>query len=245
MTRKWIKLLFVAALGFYGSAAVAQDASVLTGTLKKARNTGVVTIGYRDSSVPFSYLSPRGKPIGYSIDICRNIVEAISEDVGHDVNIKWVQVTAESRINAVMSGQVDLECGSTTDNLERQKQVAFSPIIFVAGTKLMVGKDSPIKTFRDLQGKTVVVTAGTTNEKALHDLQDKLKISFTILTAKEHADSFAMLTNTTFASMAESHELEIAYNHWFLERLPSGDRLELTMSPQLDSIFRSLAVKPE
>ncbi len=167
---------------------------VLTGTLKKARGSGTVAIGYRASSIPFSYLSARGEPIGYSIEICRALVDAMGEEVGRILRIDWVPVTAESRIDDVTSGKVDLECGSTTSNLERQKRVAFSPTTFVSGTKLMVKKSSGIASFRDLVGKRVLVTAGTTNEKAMRDLSEKFKLNLTLVVARDHADAFAQLS---------------------------------------------------
>ena len=164
----------------------------LAGTLLKARNAGAVTIAYRESSIPFSYLA-RGEPVGYSIELCRKLVESMGEAVGRDLEIKWVPVTSESRIDAIVSGRADLECGSTTSNLERAKRVAFSPIIFVSGTKLMVKRGSAIKSFRDLRGKTVVVTAGTTNEAAMRDIARKFKIDFRMVTARDHAESFAQV----------------------------------------------------
>jgi glutamate/aspartate transport system substrate-binding protein len=185
-------LVSLAALG--SLPAGAQEAPVqLSGTLQKARETGSITIGHRESSIPFSYRSARGEPIGYSVDLCKLLVDAISEEVGRTIAIKWVPVTSESRIPAVVSGQVDLECGSTTNNLERQKQVSFSPTMFVSGTKLMVKKGSAIKSFRDLAGKKVVVTAGTTNEKTMRDIAARFKIDMTIAVAADHAASFAQL----------------------------------------------------
>jgi ABC-type amino acid transport substrate-binding protein len=174
-------------------AAQAGAQVVLTGTLKKARDSGAVAIGYRASSIPFSYLSARGEPIGYAIEICRALVDAMGEEVGRALRIDWVPVTSESRIGAVVSGQVDLECGSTTSNLERQKSVSFSPTTFVSGTKLMVKKASQIASFRDLVGQRVVVTAGTTNEKAMRDLSDKFKLNINLVVARDHADAFAQL----------------------------------------------------
>ncbi|HEY1460098.1 MAG TPA: amino acid ABC transporter substrate-binding protein [Casimicrobiaceae bacterium] len=192
--RRWICAIFLAACAAAPCAAQAPTPEgALTGTLQKARSSGAVTIGYRESSIPLSYLSPRKEPIGYSIDICRAIVDAMSLEVGHDLEIQWVPVTSENRIDAVVSGKVDLECGSTTANQERKKVVDFSPVIFVAGTKLMVRKGSPIRSFRDLGGKTVIVTVGTTNEKAIRDLVAKLKIPATIVTGSDHADSYAQL----------------------------------------------------
>jgi glutamate/aspartate transport system substrate-binding protein len=121
-----------------------------------------------------------GEPIGYRSTCASCIVDAIGEQVGRDITIKWVPVTSETRSTPLLSGKADLECGSTTNNAERQKQVAFSPIIFVAGTKLLVKKGSPVKSFRDLGGKTVVVTAGTTNEKAMRDIQSRFKVDYKI-----------------------------------------------------------------
>jgi len=190
--RRLLACLFAACVG----TALAQDDPVpaqLTGTLFKARSTGAVTIAYRESSIPFSYLSQRGEPIGYSIELCRRVVEAMGEAVGRELELKWLPVTSESRIDAIASGRADLECGSTTNNLERAKRVAFSPIIFVSGTKLLVKRGSSIKSFRDLRGKSVVVTAGTTNEQAMRDLASRFKIDFKLVSARDHAESFAQL----------------------------------------------------
>jgi len=193
--RAWRRSLAALALLAASAWAAAQspDPAQLSGTLKKVRETGTITIGHRESSIPFSYLSARGEPIGYSIDLCKLLVEAIGDEVGRTLAIKWVPVTSESRIPAVVNGQVDLECGSTTNNLERQKQVAFSPTMFVSGTKLMVKKGSPVKSFRDLAGKKVVVTAGTTNEKTMRELAVRFKVDMAISVAADHAASFAQL----------------------------------------------------
>jgi len=186
-------LLAAAALAT-GVTATAQEApATLTGTLAKVRETGAITIGYRESSVPFSFLNARNEPIGYSIELCRELVTAIEEAVNKSLAIKWVPVTSDSRMDAVERGTVDLECGSTTNNLERQKRVSFSPTIFVSGTKVLVKKGSPIKSFRDLAGKRVAVTAGTTNEKTLRELSQKFKLGIHLLVARDHADSFGLV----------------------------------------------------
>jgi len=191
---RWL-LIAAAAIAAVPAAAQQEDSpTTLTGTLRKARDSGAITIAYRVSSIPFSYLSPRGEPIGYSIDLCKLLVEAIGDQIGRTLAIRWQPVTSESRIASIASGQSDLECGSTTSNIERRKTVAFSPTIFVSGTKLLVRKGSPIRSFRDLGGKKVVVTAGTTNEAALRDIARKFKLDFVLLTAPDHAASFAMLT---------------------------------------------------
>ena len=197
MKPAFIKLLAACALALASGAAGAQvdlpAPEQFTGTLQKARASGAVTIAYRESSIPFSYLSARGEPIGYSIELCRKLVEAIGDAVGRELAIKWLPVTSESRIDAIVSGRADLECGSTTNNLERQKLVGFSPTIFVSGTKLMVKSGSPIKSFRDLAGKTVAVTAGTTNEKTMRELAVKFKLDYRLLVLRDHAESFAQV----------------------------------------------------
>ena len=190
----WAGLLAAAALVFaVPSQAQPQAPETLTGTLAKVRETGAITIGYRESSVPFSFLNARKEPIGYSIELCRALVTAIEDAVNKSLTIKWAPVTSDSRIDAVESGAVDLECGSTTNNLERQKRVSFSPTIFVSGTKVLVKKGSPIKSFRDLAGKRVAVTAGTTNEKTLRELSEKFKLGINLLVARDHADSFGLV----------------------------------------------------
>ena len=191
--RFWTFLL-AALVGF--SEVSLLNGQELSGTLKKVHDSGTVSIGYRESSIPFSYLNTRGEPIGYSIDLGRAIVDAMSNELnGQTLTIKFVPVTSESRIGAVKSGQVDLECGSTTNNTERQKEVAFSPIMFVAGTKLLVKRESPIQSFRDLNGKSVVVTAGTTNEQAMRSLADKFGIKFNLVVAKDHEESYQTLAS--------------------------------------------------
>ena len=289
-------------LALQGGAALGQDDAapvVLTGALAKARTTGAVTIAFRESSIPFSFLSPRKEPIGYSIELCRKLVEAIGEAVGKELAIKWVAVTSETRIDAIVSGRADLECGSTTDNLERRKLVSFSPTIFVAGTKLLVRRGSPIKSFRDLGGRTVIVTAGTTNEKAMQEIARRFKLDFKLAAARDHADSYAQLeagradafatddvllygliaqhkaqkkfqvvgeflsydpygvmfrrddaqlaalVKQAFHDLAEDGEVERQYKRWFLRRLPSGESVDLPMSPQLETLIRAMAAKPE
>jgi ABC-type amino acid transport substrate-binding protein len=194
MPRRALASLTAAWLAAASLAAFAQDEDspiVLSGTLAKARASGVVTIAHRESSIPFSYLSPRGEPICYSIELCRKIVEAMSATVGRELALRWLPVTSESRMGAIVSGSADLECGSTTSNLERARTVAFSPVIFVSGTKLLVKRGAPIKSFRDLKGRTVVVTAGTTNEQAMRDIAKKFRIDLRLVTARDHAESFA------------------------------------------------------
>jgi len=190
--RSWLAVAWLV-MCWHALASAQTPEGVLTGTLKKVRSSGEVAIGYRDASIPFSYAIARNEPIGYSIDICRAIVDAMSTEVGRDLLIKWVPVTPDDRIQAVVDGRADLECGSTTSNLERKKLVDFSPVIFVAGTKLLVKKGSPVRSFSDLAGRTVVVTSGTTNEATMRDLVSRFKLRTTIVTARDHAESYRQL----------------------------------------------------
>jgi|SRR5450432_1465945 len=171
------------------------DAQQLTGTLKKVRDSGTIALGYRENSFPFSYVNTRGEPLGYSIDLCLAVVDEVRAELERDaIKVKYVPVTPANRIDKVIDGSVDLECGSTTNNVERQKQVAFSPVIFVSGTKLLVRRSSNIKSYRDLRGRTVVLTEGTTNEKAMRVLSDREKLDMKFTMAPDHADSFRKLT---------------------------------------------------
>jgi glutamate/aspartate transport system substrate-binding protein len=181
----------VLAAAFTLPPALAQE---LTGTLKKIKDSGAVVIGYRESSFPFSYLNAAGRPIGYSIDLCLEIVDQAKDALGlDDVKIGFVPVNPDNRIEMVASGKVDLECGSTTSNRERQKQVAFSPVIFVSGTKLMVRRPVAIRSYRDLREKTVAVTSGTTNQRAMKTLSDQQKLGIRFAVAKDHDQAFALL----------------------------------------------------
>src|SRR5947209_1805051 len=158
-----IGLALALALGAGGAGA-----QELTGTLKNIKETGAITIGYRDSSVPFSYLDENQKPVGYALDICYKIVDAIKKDLKLDkLEVKLNPVTSATRIPLMANGTVDLECGSTTNNLDRQKQVSFTNTHFVTANRYVAKKASNIKTLNDLKGKTVVSTSGTTNLKWL------------------------------------------------------------------------------
>jgi glutamate/aspartate transport system substrate-binding protein len=158
------------------------------------RASRTITLGVRDSSLPFSYRLSNGTPVGYAVELCQEIVDDVSAELdGLQLSIVYKTVTAEDRIPRVVSGDIDLECGSTTRNTERQKQVAFSPVFFIAGTKLLVARTSPVQSYRGLAGKTVVVTSGTTNEVAMHHLVDRLHVPITITTAPDHSQSFALL----------------------------------------------------
>jgi glutamate/aspartate transport system substrate-binding protein len=174
--------------------ALAQDAIGvvrLTGTLKKVKDTKTITIGFRDASVPFSYLNAARTPIGYSIDLCLVIVEDIRGELGDNtIQVKYVSVNPQNRIGLVADGAVDLECGTTTNNAERQKQVAFSPIIFVSGTKLLAKRSGKFKSYRDFRGRTIVVTEASTNEAALRAINAKENLGINMIAVRDNAQAF-------------------------------------------------------
>jgi len=267
----------------------------LSPTLTNIKNTQVVHLGYRESSPPFSFLDQSNRPIGYSLELCEAIVDEIGVEVdAPDLKIEYVKVTSDDRIQAVLQNKIDLECGSTTANAERAKQVAFSPLMFVAGTKLMVPKASAISGPTDLKGKTVVVTKGTTNEQAMHNVDKKFSLGLTIVTSPDHEQSYQMLVDgkadafatddillygliarhksqdkfrvtgdylsydpygimfrkgepqlaavveRTFRKLGTNHDLVPLYNKWFVSRLPTGERLNVAISPQLEDAFKAL-----
>jgi len=169
-------------------------AQELTGTLKKIKDSGSITLGHRESSIPFSYYDDKQQVIGYSQEFALKVVDAIKQELkAPGLEVKLLPVTSQNRITLVQNGTVDLECGSTTNNTERQKQVAFSNSIFIIGTKLMTKKDSGIKDFPDLAGKNVVTTAGTTSERLLRKMNEDKKMNMNIISAKDHGESFLTL----------------------------------------------------
>jgi len=188
--------LAIAVLLNTAAAAQTSGGEGLSPTLANIKSTHVVRLGYRESSPPFSFLDQSNRPIGYSLELCEAIVEEIGVEVDDaNLRIDYVRVTSDDRIPAVMQNKIDLECGSTTANAERGKQVAFSPLMFVAGTKLMVPKASTISTPNDLKGKTVVVTKGTTNEQAMHAVDKKFSLGLNIVTAADHEQSYQTLVD--------------------------------------------------
>lgn len=176
--------------GAIAGAAQAQE----TGTLKKIKDTGTITLGVRDSSIPFSYLDDKQSYQGYSIDLCLKAVTAIQKQLGMTaLSVKMNPVTSATRIPLMANGTVDLECGSTTNNLERQKQVAFAPTTFVTANRILSKKSSNINTLADLKGKSVVSTSGTSNLKQLTTLNGERGLGMNIMTAKDHAEGFLMV----------------------------------------------------
>jgi ABC-type amino acid transport substrate-binding protein len=298
---KWIGAggLLLAACLLATSAPAQTAAEGLSPTLANIKRTHVVRLGYRESSPPFSFLDHSNRPIGYSLELCEAIVEEIGTEVD-DANLKieYVKVTSDDRIPAVTQNKIDLECGSTTANAERAKLVAFSPLIFVAGTKLMVPKASTISAPQDLKGKTVVVTKGTTNEQAMHNVDKKFSLGLNIVTSPDHEQSYQMLVagkadafatddillygliarhkaqgqfkvvgdylsydpygimfrkgepqltavvDRTFRKLGSGRDLIPLYNKWFVSRLPTGEKLGVAISAQLEEAFKSMDDSP-
>ena len=199
-------------------ALAQEDDPVLTGTLKTIEARGTILIGYRETAPPFSFLNPGKQPVGFSIDLCHGIAEDVAKALNRDlldpgapawqtgIRIVMVPVAADERLPKIMSGAIDLECGSTTDNVEREKQVAFSPVFFLAGTKLLVplvDGATAIQSYRALAGKTVVVGAGTTNAAVMHRLAASLNPPLTVQEVPDLDSAYAALAAgkaTAFAS---------------------------------------------
>ena len=287
------------ALFLLATGASAQTSEGLSSALGRIKNAHVVHLGYRESSPPFSFLDQANRPIGYSLELCEAIVDEIAIEVDDgDLKIEYVKVTPEDRIQAVLQNRIDLECGSTTANAERSKQVAFSPLMFVAGTRLMVPKASHVQSVTDLKGKTVVVTKGTTNEQAIHNADKKFTLGLNIVTSPDHEQSYQMLVDgkadafatddillygliarhksqdkfrvtgdflsydpygimfqkgdpqlaavveRAFRKLGSGHDLIPLYEKWFVRRLPTGERLNVAISPQLEEAFHAMDDSP-
>ncbi len=177
--------------------ATTEAAANPNGTLQKIKDSGTIVVGYRDSSIPFSYIADDpNQPMGYAHDLEMKVVEAVKEKLNMpDLKVRYNLITSQTRIPLVQNGTVDFECGSTTNNVERQKQVAFSNGFFEIGTRLLTKTDSGIKDFEDLKGKTLVTTAGTTSERYIRQYNDEKKMDTNLISAKDHGEGFLMLEN--------------------------------------------------
>jgi|CXWK01.1.fsa_nt_gi glutamate/aspartate transport system substrate-binding protein len=172
----------------------AVSAQELTGTLKKVKESGTLTLGIRETSIPFSYLDEKQNAIGYSIDLCAKIVEAVKAELKMpNLTVRQIPVVSQTRVPLVANGTVDLECGSTTNTLTRQKQVEFSHVTFIGGTRLLVKVKSGVKEVEDLKGRPISVSQGTTNERVIKGLSDKLDLGIKVLNVKDHGEGFLSL----------------------------------------------------
>jgi glutamate/aspartate transport system substrate-binding protein len=228
-------------------AAHAED---LTGTLKKIKDTGAITLGYRETSVPFSYLDEANKPVGFAMDVCAKIVDAVKKQLADDkIQTKYISVTSSTRIPLIANGTVDLECGSTTNNAERAKQVSFTNAHFLTESKYVTKKSSNINSIADLKGKTVISTAGTTNIKQANERNTAEKLGMTILTAKDHAEAFLNVETgravafimddillASFVSNSKNPEEYVISSDAFSKAEPYG-----IMLPKDDAAFKKVA----
>src|SRR5438128_8992105 len=169
--------------------AATVSAQELTGTLKKIKDTGAITVGYRESSIPFSYLDDKQQPIGYAMDLCLRVVEAVKTELKlPNLKVNLQSVTSANRIPLLQNGTIDMECGSTTNSVERQKQVAFGPTYFVINVTAGVKKNSGIKNLTDLAGKPVATTSGTTAVPLLKEFEKAKNIQLKTIYGKDHAE---------------------------------------------------------
>ncbi|WP_019449621.1 glutamate/aspartate ABC transporter substrate-binding protein [Cupriavidus sp. BIS7] len=195
-----IRAAVLMAVSFGAGSALAVDVAA-SPTLSKIKSTGTISIGHRTSSIPFSYYDANQKVIGFSQDICDRVIDAVKKETGTpNLQVRMVPVTSQNRQSLVQNGTVDLECGVTTNLKSRQQQVAFSTTFFVAGTRLLVKKGSPIHDFGDLSGKAVVTNAGTTSERILRKLNDEKSANITIQSAKDYGESFLILQSGRVAA---------------------------------------------
>lgn len=191
-----MKNYVAAVIGLFLVAPVpkAWTADELTGTLKKIKDAGFISVGHRESSVPFSYYDDKNQVVGYSQTLVMMVVDAVKKKLNlPNLEVKLIPVTSQNRIPLIQNGTIDIESGSTTNNVERQQQVSFSDTMFIIGTRLLVKKDSGIKDFPDLKGKNVVVTAGTTSERLIREMNEKNSMGMNIISAKDHGESFLTL----------------------------------------------------
>ena len=173
------------------AAAPAATAPATIDTLKRIRDTNSILIGVRDSSVPFSFIDAQKQPQGYSVDLCVRVAEAVKTELKlPKLDVKFVPVTSSNRIPALLEGKIDLECGSTTNTRDRQKQVAFAYTTFVAGIKMLARKSSNVGSIEDLRGKSIVVTKGTTSEKMMKSMNDERMLKMNIIESADHGESF-------------------------------------------------------
>jgi len=195
-------------IGLLSPTAVrAQD---LDGTLKKIKTSGTFTIGYRDAAPPFSFSGPDKKPVGYSIELCTYVANAVQKQLGlANLNVTWVPVTAENRIDMVVQGKIDIECGTTTATLSRQERVDFSLMTFVDGGSLLTTSDKGIREMADFSGKRIAVIPGTTTEKALAEYLKKKSISVQTVRVKDHPDGMRAIEEGTAEAFASDRGILI------------------------------------
>lgn len=236
--QKSVRVLCIAVAGALAMSAV--QAKELTGSLKKIKDSGEIILGYRDASIPFSYMVSGDVPMGYSHDLQMKVVEHVKKQLKlPNLRVRYNLVTSQTRIPLLQNGTVDLECGSTTNNPERQKQVDFSVGIFEIGTRLMTAKNSGIKDFPDLKGKNVVTTAGTTSERLLKSMNADKQMGMNIISAKDHAESFLILES----GRAAAFMMDDALLYGEMAKAKNPGNWVVTGKPQTHEIYGCMVRK--
>lgn len=238
----------VVSLCLVAVAPAAWGADQLTGTLKKVKDAGFISVGHRESSIPFSYYDDKNQVVGYSQDLVMMVIEAVKKKLNlPNLEVKLIPVTSQNRIPLIQNGTIDIESGSTTNNLERQQQVSFSDTMFIIGTRLLVKKDSGIKDFADLKGKNVVVTAGTTSERLIREMNEKNKMGMNVISAKDHGESFLTLQSGRVvafmlddALLAGERAKARKPEDWVIVGTPQSKEAYGMMIPKGDDEFKKL-----
>jgi len=292
LTRVLAGLAIAVTLAAAGPAPEVEHAA--DDTLARIAASRTVRIGVRNDAKPFAYLLPDGTHGGFAVDVCRDLVGDISTALGGtELKIAYVPVTTENRIEKIVSGAIDIECGSTTRTEQRLRLVAFSPIFYISGVKLLVPRGSEIRSYRDLSDKTVALTAGTTGEVTMRLLADRLLVRMKFITMPDNEASFAALRDgkanafatdeillaglaasatgqgclvvgdylsyeayglmyqrndpafaavieAGFRRLAAQRKLSAIYHRWLMEKLPSGETLNVPMSAELTQFYRAL-----
>ena len=236
------------ALATFAVVSTTASAQETQSTLAKIQNGNSISIGHRETSVPFSYVDTNNQVIGFSQDICNRIIDAVKAKTGHpDLHVRFIPVTSQNRIPLVQNGTVDLECGVTTNLTARQNQVAFSDTFFVATTRLLTRKDSGIKDFADLAGKTVVTNQGTTSERLLRKMNEEKKMNMQIISAKDYGEGRVTLeTGRAVAYMmddvllAGARSLTAKPADWVIVGTPESSEAYGFMLRKDDPEFRKL-----
>jgi ABC-type amino acid transport substrate-binding protein len=242
---KMPKLLAFATCLAVTPAVFAQDAQP---TLAKILSTGLIVIGHRETSVPFSYVDGSNQVIGFSQDLCNRVIDAVKAKTKHaDLKVRFIPVTSQNRIPLVQNGTVDLECGVTTNLVSRQNQVAFSDTFFVATTRLLTRKDSGIKDFPDLAGKTVVTNQGTTSERILRKMNEEKKMNMQIISAKDYGEGRLTLESGRAVAymmddvlLAGTRTLTAKPDDWVITGTPQSSEAYGFMLRKDDPEFRKL-----
>ena len=244
MIRKLSLISMGAALLLTSAASFAAGSMVLD----RIKERGTINLGHRESSVPFSYIGSDGKPQGYSIDLCMKFIDAIKKEIEMpDLKINLVPVTSQTRIALMANGTIDLECGSTTNNLTRQKQVDYLPVTFITGTKIASRKGSGITEIEDLEGKTIALSLGTTNEKAIKRVAEQNGINIKTLMVKDHPQGWLAVES----GRADAYASDDVLLYGLISKSKNPDDFQVTgrflsydpygiMVPQNDSLYRRL-----